>query len=36
MKIFAKFGFILGILSTIVGTVAIVFGAIGMAKSRNY
>lgn len=36
MKTLAKFGFILGILSTVAGTVAIVFGAIGMAKSKNY
>lgn len=36
MKVFAKFGFILGIVSTVVGTAAIVFGAIGMAKSKEY
>jgi len=35
MKLFARLGFILGIVSTVAGTVAIVFGAIGMAKSRN-
>ena len=36
MKLFAKLGFILGIVAAAAGTVAIVFGAIGMAKSKSW
>ena len=34
MKKIAQIGFILGIVSAVTGTAAIVFGAIGMAKAR--